>query len=122
MVSDREKELEFQRHILWHIKQSRMKAAMRGLHDTKWYMGSVCKILYRAFLLTLIGYLQCLLEELRLLASFRLGLKLKRGHIVSCFPEHAVPFCFSFRCPNCVERRAEHVRPKTAGLLPFLGG
>lgn len=105
MVSDREKEFEFQRHILWHFRQASEQRLYKSLLDSKNSMGLALRILRHACLMNLRNYVQSFLEEVGLSAKSFLGLKLKRGHTVSCL-ESCVPYCFSFRCPKCVERPA----------------
>ena len=107
-----EKEFEFQRHILLSFWRSQVKSLNRSLRNSKDSMGLALRILSHAGLWSLRDCLQSSVEMLGLYATFLLGLKLKRGRIVSCFPESRVPFIFP---PNVPRNRRGLPRPSSRG-------
>lgn len=103
-ASDREKEFEFQRYILVRFRRNEVQRAMQSLSNTKKYMDLALRILFRACSHHVVNCLLCSWEELGLCAKHLVGLKLKRGRIVSCFPESCVPSCFPPEFNSFVER------------------
>ena len=92
-VLDRKTEYEAERDAFLQCEQWSKESAIHAIGHIGKNMVQSLKLIHWA-LLRLKTVVRCSLQRWNLYAKFLLGLKLKRGRIVSCFPESRVPFIF----------------------------